>query len=401
MHMKTLVASLVIFLGTIFGTVPMVHAAVSIGLSPNNFTMTVGQQRTVNATGATAYYLGSNSNPAVASASLSGSFITLNALSAGTDSVSICAYDANNLVSCAAVNVTVQKDTTAPATSQAATISFSQNQINVNVGSTQSVTVTGSANGSYYVSTISDPTIVSASVAAGSNIVTISGSAVGGSNVTVCQFGGTCGNVYAYVPPTSTNIQAVYTNAKIDPGLSAFYIASNGASFLSSGSTLTIKFNTNHDITSEVLRIGTQSLQVNGTSSGPYSATYTLNGSEPYPLPVSIDFWAADGTAGHTSFTVNDSGMPQAAASASVAGSAGSAAGSAGARFTHALSSGSTGAEVSALQIVLKRLGFFNGPVTGNYGPLTAAAVKKYQGAHGLDQLGSVGPGTRAALNKE
>jgi peptidoglycan hydrolase-like protein with peptidoglycan-binding domain len=55
--------------------------------------------------------------------------------------------------------------------------------------------------------------------------------------------------------------------------------------------------------------------------------------------------------------------------------------------------------EVTKLQERLKEEGVYSGPITGYYGNLTMAAVKKYQKLNGLDQLGSVGPGTRAALN--
>ncbi len=61
---------------------------------------------------------------------------------------------------------------------------------------------------------------------------------------------------------------------------------------------------------------------------------------------------------------------------------------------------GSTGDEVLALQQRLTAEGYYSGPITGTYGGLTRTAVEKYQAAHGLDQLGSVGPGTRAALNQ-
>jgi peptidoglycan hydrolase-like protein with peptidoglycan-binding domain len=68
--------------------------------------------------------------------------------------------------------------------------------------------------------------------------------------------------------------------------------------------------------------------------------------------------------------------------------------------FTKALSSGSSGTEVLELQKRLKSEGYLNATPNGNYGPATVAAVKAYQKAKGLSQLGTVGPGTRAALNK-
>ncbi|HEX7724408.1 MAG TPA: peptidoglycan-binding domain-containing protein [Candidatus Paceibacterota bacterium] len=392
---KTLTA----FFVTLIASVAFVQAqSVTVNVSPNNFTINAGEQRTVNLSGANTYFLGSNSNPAVASAIVQGSFVTITAVTAGTNSVSVCAYDTNNSVTCAPINFTVQKTTTTTQqqtqTAQTATISFNTNQVTVNVGQIVRITASGSGTGLYYVSDINNPSAVSA-WSDGSNSIAIQGSSVGGSNVTVCQSGGACGNIYAFVPSTSTNLQAVTTTALTHPGLSAFYIASNGAQFLSRNSVLTIKFNTTADITSNVVRVGSQSVQVNGTSSGPYSATYTLTGNEVYPLPVSIDFWAADGTAGHTSFAISDTGMPV-QTGASTPASSGTAV-----TFTKALHNGSVGSEVSALQTLLKRLGYFSGPVTGNYGPITVASVKKYQAAHGLDQLGSVGPGTRAALNRE
>jgi hypothetical protein len=68
-------------------------------------------------------------------------------------------------------------------------------------------------------------------------------------------------------------------------------------------------------------------------------------------------------------------------------------------KFYNPLKLGSTGADVTALQQRLASEGIYSGPVTGYYGALTEAAVKKYQGLHSLQQLGNVGPGTRADLN--
>jgi len=43
--------------------------------------------------------------------------------------------------------------------------------------------------------------------------------------------------------------------------------------------------------------------------------------------------------------------------------------------------------------------GYLNATAVGYFGPLTEKAVKAFQKDHNLDQLGVVGPGTRAALN--
>lgn len=49
---------------------------------------------------------------------------------------------------------------------------------------------------------------------------------------------------------------------------------------------------------------------------------------------------------------------------------------------------GSKGSEVTNIQQRLKNWGYFNGPVTGNYGTLTTEAVKKFQESHGLPVTG-------------
>ena len=67
--------------------------------------------------------------------------------------------------------------------------------------------------------------------------------------------------------------------------------------------------------------------------------------------------------------------------------------------FTKGLAMGSTGSDVTALQNLLTADGYYSGPITGYYGSMTTAAVKKFQAANGIEQVGIVGPKTRAALN--
>ena len=59
------------------------------------------------------------------------------------------------------------------------------------------------------------------------------------------------------------------------------------------------------------------------------------------------------------------------------------------------------GAEVTYLQNLLKKLGFFNAEPTGYFGNQTAAAVSAFQRAFGLEAVGIVGPKTRALLNNQ
>jgi len=53
---------------------------------------------------------------------------------------------------------------------------------------------------------------------------------------------------------------------------------------------------------------------------------------------------------------------------------------------------------VRRLQADLTKLGFFSGPVTGVYGPLTTAAVKRFQAAARVSVDGRWGPQSQAAL---
>jgi hypothetical protein len=56
-------------------------------------------------------------------------------------------------------------------------------------------------------------------------------------------------------------------------------------------------------------------------------------------------------------------------------------------------------AYIARYQNALAWLGFSPGAIDGKYGPNTAAAVKRFQAAHGLAQDGQAGPATAAALD--
>ena len=83
------------------------------------------------------------------------------------------------------------------------------------------------------------------------------------------------------------------------------------------------------------------------------------------------------------------------AAANAAAGCSATATATATASFTRNLTVGSTGADVTALQV---KLGVT--PATGYFGSITKAAVIAYQTANGISGTGYVGPLTLASLNK-
>ncbi len=68
--------------------------------------------------------------------------------------------------------------------------------------------------------------------------------------------------------------------------------------------------------------------------------------------------------------------------------------------FTSNLSLGSKGPEVLALQNLLVSLGILKATPNSYYGPATRLAVIAYQKQNGIAQTGTIGPLTRATLNK-
>jgi peptidoglycan hydrolase-like protein with peptidoglycan-binding domain len=66
--------------------------------------------------------------------------------------------------------------------------------------------------------------------------------------------------------------------------------------------------------------------------------------------------------------------------------------------YALALQKGNQGPQVSTLQSNLRATGYYSGPVTGYYGSLTQASVRRFQAARGLRVDGIAGPRTMTAL---
>jgi spore germination protein YaaH len=68
--------------------------------------------------------------------------------------------------------------------------------------------------------------------------------------------------------------------------------------------------------------------------------------------------------------------------------------------FSADLSFGAGGSDVTKLQTFLKDQGYFSAAMVPNFGNATLAAVRAFQGVQGISATGTVGPLTRAAIQK-
>lgn len=66
--------------------------------------------------------------------------------------------------------------------------------------------------------------------------------------------------------------------------------------------------------------------------------------------------------------------------------------------YSFPLSKGNKGADVYAVQSMLKRTGYYKGPITGFYGSLTAKSVAVFQKSNDLPETGNVDDETLEAL---
>ncbi len=180
--------------GTFTATVTAYGGAVTFG--QNSVTIAVGQNATVPVSGSGGYYVSSNSNPGVASAILSGSNIVVSGNAAGTSAITVCAGTSQ----CGTLPVTVTGGTSA-SSGQAIAVG----QV-LSVGQGTNLMLSGGTS-PYYVS--SNATVCSAKISSG-NVLTLVGTGVGSSSVTVCASGGV---LCATIPVTVTSATAGGTGA--------------------------------------------------------------------------------------------------------------------------------------------------------------------------------------------
>ncbi len=181
----------------------------TISFSPSSLSLNSGQSATVavynNNISYGSYYISSNSNSGVASASMSGSSIYVNALSAGNTNVLVC--QSSNSSSCATLYVTVSGVLGANTN-----LWFSPANPTLYVGQSLAVSVNSSSyatsylnnSSAYYISSNSSPYVVSANISG--TVLNLTANQNGSSNISVCSTAlGFCGTLYVTVGGGSSN----------------------------------------------------------------------------------------------------------------------------------------------------------------------------------------------------
>jgi hypothetical protein len=212
-------------------------------LSQTSLNLNVGQSATVTASMPIynpSFYISSNSNSYVASASVSGNQINVYGLASGSTNISVCSSSSV----CATLYVTVGGG------GNSGSVTFNPASVNLGVGQSSTVFVNaGYFGSSLYISNNSNSSVVSASIS-GSTLYLQAGN-IGSSTITVCQSSSACGYLYVTVGGTGGNgsISLSQTSLSLSVGQSStvsvynngnlygnYYVSSNSNSNVASAS---------------------------------------------------------------------------------------------------------------------------------------------------------------------
>lgn len=187
--------------GTLTATVNSSSNGSVIAFSQNNFSLNAGGSEIVNVSGGSGVYnISSNSNTSVVSANLSGSQLTVDAItSGGSASITVCDTSGN----CGTLYVSVVGSTN---TNQAVT--FGTTNPTVSTGQTLSVSLSGGSSG-YVLLSNANANIAQASI--DGNALSITGESAGTDTFTVCATDGGCGSVTATISGSTVTTTAPTT----------------------------------------------------------------------------------------------------------------------------------------------------------------------------------------------
>lgn len=339
-------------------------------LNQSGLVLSLGQVSVITSSNATSLYVLSNTNSSAANVVASGNQVTVTAANVGSTLFTVCASGSSSCVNAYAV---VQNN-------GAQVLTFSQNTITLTTGQTLPVSVYG-GTGVYSIVNNSNTGILSANIN-GQMLNLQANNSIGQSSVVICSNDmNSCGVIHVNVAasiaaqPAVTQVTGLpIFNPIIEVGSKAAFALTGANGSYSVSSPQSTFFQTNISgslLTITGLAVGSGQMSVCSSSSSCSSFVVTISGQiVPVAVPV-VSVPVSQVTTPSTRYV-----------------------------FNNPISFGAKGEEVVELQKRLHEKGFFNGKYVANYGDGTVSAVKKFQKAHGLAQLGNLGPATRALLNK-
>jgi hypothetical protein len=266
--------------GSIYVTVYGGSTYGNITFSQSSITLTSGQSSTINIYSNNAYgfyYISSNSNNNVVSASISGSSLYLSPIASGSSTITVCQYNNNN---CGSVYVTVSGYSSG-------SIYFNPSSLSISSGQTSMVYLSTpyGYSGNYYIYANTSSYIATASISG--STLTITGNNNGTATITVCQSGSssTCGNF------TVTVNGSIYGGGTLSLSQSSVTLTSgqnsnislygNGSYYISSGSNTSAFSSTISGNTLSIYGLSSGSGSVTVCQNNPYSCAtvyVTVNG---------------------------------------------------------------------------------------------------------------------------
>lgn len=238
-----------------------------ISLSQSSVSLTQGQSSSVSIYNGSgyygSYYIASNSNAYVASASVSGNTINLNALNVGSSTISICQNSSSG--NCVSLYITVTGSSGCSYYGCSGNLSLSQSNLNLNSGQSSTINIYNNTgySGNYYISSNSNPNNVSAYISG--STVSVSGISSGSSIINICQSGSSaCVSLTVVVSGggcsynCSGSLSLSQTNVTLNYGQSTTVTAYNY-----SGGSLYISSNSNSGVVSASVSGSTINLYAN------------------------------------------------------------------------------------------------------------------------------------------
>ena len=333
-----------------------------ISFSQNSPTISAGESTTVTVSGSSGgtYYISNNSNSGIATATISGSTITLHGVVNGSTIITVC----SSLGSCGTISVTVSY------TSSGGNIALSQSSLSLLVGQAVSITITGGATP--YNLPVSSNSILQASL--NSNVLTVYGISAGTSLIAVCSSEGGCTSLNVTVnSSTSSSSSPSFSQSTVSLNVGT----SSTISVYGTGSYF-IYNNTSPSVASA--QINGSTVVVNGLMAGTTNVSI-CQGSSSYCSILYVTVTPITSTTTTTTTTTTTPVVTENYFSLS--------------RY---LGPGDKGDDVLQLQKALVKLGLLSATPNGYYGVGTTAAVKKFQKNYSIRQTGNVGPSTKNAI---